>query len=294
MGSILAVNKLKQELVSSGNKPKLILKEITFEVPQGSLTGFIGVNGSGKTTTIKTLLDFIHPTSGEIDFFGQRGLSAELKQRIGFMPERPYFYDFLTGEEFLELHWKLRGGASDSQFNERCTQTLQAVDLERGRKLRLRQFSKGMLQRIGIAQAILHKPELLILDEPMSGLDPDGRFLIKNIIRKLHSSGTTIFFSSHLLQDMEELCDRLVIIDQGNIIFEGAIQELIARRQEVFQVSWIPGQSQQPTQAEVPAETLQQKIDQLRSEKAQIIGVSPRRISLEEAFIVLRQEREQS
>jgi len=290
--NILNVSELKQELVSAGTKPKLVLKGINFSIPKGSLTGFIGVNGAGKTTTIKSLLNFIHPKSGTIKFFGETGLSKISRQRLGFMPERPYFYDFLTGKEFLALHWKLHGLSTDQLFEYRCDEVLKQVDLERGKNLRLRQFSKGMLQRIGIAQSIIHKPELLILDEPMSGLDPDGRFLIKSIIRKLHNSGTTIFFSSHLLQDMEELCTRLVIIEQGEIIYEGSLNDLGAQRQDEYLILAQNLESSVTQEFHCSRSVLQNKIDQLRVDKLEILNVSQRKISLEEAFILLRKRRE--
>lgn len=292
MNNALSISDLKQELVSPGGKPKLVLKGLNFSIPKGSLTGFIGVNGAGKTTTIKTLLNFIHPKSGKIEFFGGLGLSQSSRQRIGFMPERPYFYDFLTGQEFLALHWKLHGLSIDRVFFARCDEVLKQVDLERGKNLRLRQFSKGMLQRIGIAQSIMHKPEFLILDEPMSGLDPDGRVLIKSIIRNLHASGTTIFFSSHLLQDMEELCTGLVIIDQGEIIYEGSLTDLGSQRQDDYMIVSKNPMSQETHEWQGTQSELQAKIDQLRSEKFEILNVSKKKISLEEAFILLRKRRE--
>ncbi len=292
MTNALRVVDLKQELVSSGAKPKLVLKGLSFSIPKGSLTGFIGVNGAGKTTTIKALLAFIHPQSGQIEFFGQPGLSHSSRQRLGFMPERPYFYDFLTGREFLALHWKLRGLPMNQFFESRCEEVLKQVDLERGKNLRLRQFSKGMLQRIGIAQSIIHKPEFLILDEPMSGLDPDGRFLIKNIIRNLHSSGTTLFFSSHLLQDMEELCTKLVIIDQGEIIYEGSPTELRAQRQDDYFIGAKNPASQEMKELYCSQTELQFKIDQFRKEGYEVLNVSQKKINLEEAFILLRKRRE--
>jgi ABC-2 type transport system ATP-binding protein len=292
MEPILKVTNLKQDLANPGGNPKLVLKGLNFEIPTGSLTGFIGVNGAGKTTTIKALLNFIFPSSGSIEFFGESGLTDLVRLKIGFMPERPYFYDFLTGREFLELHWRLRGRTVNSEFEQRCNEVLKQVDLERGKKMRLRQFSKGMLQRIGIAQAIIHKPDLLILDEPMSGLDPDGRVLIKNIIRNLNRSGTTIFFSSHLLQDMEELCDRLVIIDQGIIIYQGSLSQLGAGRQEEFEIGWKPTDSDRVERGLYSSADLQPKIDELRSRKWEIVQISQKKISLEDAFILLRKHRE--
>lgn len=200
-------------------KPRHVLKDVTFSLPAGETTGFVGSNGSGKTTSIKCMLDFMSPDSGEIHFFG-KPLDIPAKKKIGYLPERPYLYEFLTGMEFLRLHWNL---VQDSQkdFLERAKEALKRVDLFDARDKKLRQYSKGMLQRVGIAQAILNKPDLLILDEPMSGLDPDGRGLVKDILRDEAQRGTSLFFSSHLLQDMEELCSHLVVINHGRIIYDG-------------------------------------------------------------------------
>jgi ABC-2 type transport system ATP-binding protein len=209
-------------------KDKHVLRSLSFSVPANKTTGFIGVNGAGKTTTIKCLFDFIRPDSGHIEFFGEKNLTAAVKRRIGYLPERPYYYEFLTAMEFLNFHWKLAevgGGAGRDNFEKRAHEVLEEVGLIKAKDRRLRAFSKGMLQRIGMAQALLCRPEFLILDEPMSGLDPDGRVLIKDIIRDEQKNGTSIFFSSHLLNDMDELCDHLVVIDDGQLIFQGPLNE---------------------------------------------------------------------
>jgi ABC-2 type transport system ATP-binding protein len=200
-------------------KPRQVLKDVSFSLPSGETTGFVGSNGSGKTTSIKCMLDFMRPDSGEILFFGKQ-LDLSAKRRIGYLPERPYLYEFLTGMEFLRLHWNLVQD-SEKDFVGRAHEALKRVDLFDARDKKLRQYSKGMLQRVGIAQAILNKPDLLILDEPMSGLDPDGRGLVKDILRDEAKRGTSLFFSSHLLQDMEELCSHLVVINKGSILYDG-------------------------------------------------------------------------
>jgi ABC-2 type transport system ATP-binding protein len=198
---------------------KKALKEVAFSLPKGSATGFIGVNGAGKTTTLKCLLGFLSPDQGQIEFDSGRQNFDQFRKYLGYLPERPYFYDFLTTVEFLKFHWELSGGGPG--FVDRKNEVLRKVDLLQTGDKRLRAFSKGMLQRIGLAQALLRRPELLILDEPMSGLDPDGRWLVKEILREERGRGTTLFFSSHLLADMEELCDRLLVIEDGQILFEG-------------------------------------------------------------------------
>jgi ABC-2 type transport system ATP-binding protein len=201
-----------------------ILRGISFRVRKGKVTGFVGANGSGKTTTLKCLLGFIFPDSGEVRFFEGGSLGTQALKRIGFFPERPYLYEFLTAGEYLHMHWDLSGGGAG--FEPARDRVLKEVNLLGVENRRMRSFSKGMLQRIGIAQAILRRPEFLILDEPMSGLDPDGRLLMKDILRHLHKEGTSIFFSSHLLHDLEELCDDLIIIEKGELLFTGELKEL--------------------------------------------------------------------
>lgn len=209
-------------------KPHQVLKGLSFEIQKGRTTGFIGVNGAGKTTTLKCALGFVTPDQGEITFFGQGPLSSNLKERIGYLPERPYYYDFLTASQFLKFHWDLAGGKDG--FSKRAHEVLDKVNLKDVFDRRLRSFSKGMLQRIGMAQALLKNPEFLILDEPMSGLDPDGRILIKEIIQEEKKKGTTLFFSSHLLGDMDELCDDLVAIDQGVLVYQGPLKDFAQDR----------------------------------------------------------------
>lgn len=218
--AILEVKKLNKTFPGGlFEKPRHVLKDVTFALPEGETTGFVGSNGSGKTTSIKCMLDFMRPDSGEILFFG-KPLDLNAKRRIGYLPERPYLYEFLSGMEFLRLHWNLVQD-SEKDFIDRAHEALKRVDLFEARDKKLRQYSKGMLQRVGIAQAILNKPDLLILDEPMSGLDPDGRGLVKDILRDEAKRGTSLFFSSHLLQDMEELCSHLVVINKGAVIYDG-------------------------------------------------------------------------
>lgn len=220
--AILEVKKLNK-IFPGGlfEKPRHVLKDVTFSLPEGETTGFVGSNGSGKTTSIKCMLEFMRPDSGEILFFG-KPLNLAAKTRIGYLPERPYLYEFLTGIEFLKLHWNLVQ-ESNKDFLERAHEVLKRVDLFDSRDKKLRQYSKGMLQRVGIAQAIINKPDLLILDEPMSGLDPDGRGLVKDILRDEAKRGTSLFFSSHLLLDMEELCSHLVVINKGVVLYDGEL-----------------------------------------------------------------------
>lgn len=208
-------------------KQTQILHNIDFYVKEGQTTGFVGANGSGKTTSLKCLLEFIFPESGEILFFNEK-LNQKIKKKIGYLPERPYYQEFLTGMEFLKFHWRLRGSSS-LNFIEEASAALKKVDLYDVRDKRIRSFSKGMMQRIGLAQAIMGNPELLILDEPMSGLDPDGRLMVKDILSEQKKKGITIFFSSHLLQDMEELCTELLLIHKGQVLYNGEMKSFVSQ-----------------------------------------------------------------
>ncbi|WP_347357051.1 ABC transporter ATP-binding protein [Bdellovibrio sp.] len=231
--AVLSIEKLNKTFKGGlFEKDRHVLRDVSFALPEGQTSGFVGSNGAGKTTTIKCIFDFIRPDSGIIHFFG-KPLTSESKTRVGYLPERPYLYEFLTGMEFLRLHWNLCYGASLKDFHERAHEALKKVDLFEAKDRRLRTYSKGMLQRIGIAQAILTRPDLLILDEPMSGLDPDGRAMVKDILREEQKRGVSLFFSSHLLQDMEELCSHLVVINRGQILYDGVLNSFMAEYQSL-------------------------------------------------------------
>jgi ABC-2 type transport system ATP-binding protein len=297
MENVLKLTEVIQEWVLPNRTKKRGLNGVSFNIPRGSLTGFVGVNGAGKTTTIKTMLDFIPKVSGDIKFFDDQTLSAQVRDKIGFLPERPYFYDFLTGKEFLLLHWTLHSKFKGKEFESRCDEVLQLVDLSRGKHVRLRQYSKGMLQRIGIAQSILHRPEFLIWDEPMSGLDPDGRYLVKQIMKTMHQQGTTIFFSSHLLQDMQELCDRLVVIDQGKILFKDNINLLMNSGWDQKELAW--ARKAQNGSAEIIKEIISQdklavRLEEIRVLNGEVLWIERHHWNLEVAFRNLRVDRERS
>ncbi len=194
---------------------KQVLRNISFEVYEGEVFGFLGPNGAGKTTTIKIITGLIKPDSGQVSIFGHPVDSLAAKRSIGFLPESPYFYEHLTGYEFLKVH-ALLGNQRD--YKERIVKLLKRVGLEDAVNMQLRKYSRGMLQRIGIAQALITEPNILVLDEPLTGLDPIGRKEIKDLILEQKEQGKTIFFSSHILPDAEEVCDRIGIIIDGEIV----------------------------------------------------------------------------
>jgi ABC-2 type transport system ATP-binding protein len=204
-----------------------VLADLSFGVGRNEIVGFLGPNGAGKTTTIKILNRLALPDGGTVKVLGEEvGRRPESRRRIGFMPEQPYFYEYLTGEEFLRLCGHLYG--MDRGRMARCIpEMLSRLGLSGAGGKTIRKYSKGMMQRLGLAQALLHDPELVILDEPMSGLDPMGRMEVRNLIRDLKTAGKTVLFSSHIVSDVEALCDRVVMIDRGRKVAEGSVEGLM-------------------------------------------------------------------
>ena len=209
-----------------GLRKKRILDGISFRVREREIFGFIGPNGAGKTTTLKVLMGLIRATSGAASILGHDVSEITFRRQIGFLPEQPYFYDYLTGREILRFYAKL-SGVSEEHRERRVAELLELVGLSASGKLRLRSYSKGMLQRIGVAQALVHDPQVVFLDEPMSGLDPVGRKEVRDIILRLRAEGKTVFMSTHILSDVEMVCDRVAIIVNGRIRYEGAIDEFL-------------------------------------------------------------------
>lgn len=208
-------------------RPKTALRGVDIQIEENEIFGYLGPNGAGKTTTIKAILGLIRHNSGRIKMFGKPFSQIELKQNLGYLPENPYFYTYLTAEETLDFYAQLFN-IPKKERRKRTTELLERVGMTKARNQVLRNFSKGMLQRIGIAQALINDPKLVILDEPMSGLDPIGRKEVRDIILDLKDEGKTIFFSSHILSDVEMICDRVAIISQGQIIQTGVLEEMLA------------------------------------------------------------------
>ncbi|MEH1934744.1 MAG: ABC transporter ATP-binding protein [Nostoc sp.] len=210
------------------NQKVVSLKNCSLTVYKGETFGLLGPNGAGKTTLLKLLLGIIRPTSGRGLLLGEPLGDRSVKQHIGYLPENPYLYDYLTGWEFLQLAAGLFQ-ISNSVQRQRIPQLLELVGLSQAdaRKKLLRRYSKGMLQRVGMAQALINEPELVFLDEPMSGLDPVGRYQMREIILALKAAGKTIFFNSHILSEVEQICDRIAILAQGELICSGSLNELL-------------------------------------------------------------------
>jgi ABC-2 type transport system ATP-binding protein len=205
------------------------LDRLTLDVEAGEVFGFLGPNGAGKTTTLKLLMQLVFPTGGHAEILGRPVGDRSVKQRIGYLPENPYFYDHLTAEELLVYYASLFG-IRGAERAARAGRLLDEVGVGAERRLQLRKFSKGMLQRVGIAQALINNPELVILDEPMSGLDPLGRRDVRTLILRLRDAGTTVFFSSHVLSDAEALCSRVAILAKGHLVAAGRLTDMLALR----------------------------------------------------------------
>jgi ABC-2 type transport system ATP-binding protein len=225
---ILAVQGLaKSYPMGFWRKKVRVLSDVAFAVYRNEIVGFLGPNGAGKTTTIKILNRLAFPDHGKVILFGEEVKGdSEFRHRIGFMPEQPYFYEYLTGGEFLRLCGHLCG-MSRVQTESRASELLRRVGLSNAGGTAIRKYSKGMMQRLGLAQALLHDPELVILDEPMSGLDPMGRMEVRGLIRELKAAGKTVFFSSHIVSDVEALCDRVIMLHKGRKVAEGRVEDLI-------------------------------------------------------------------
>jgi ABC-2 type transport system ATP-binding protein len=208
-------------------RPYRALDRLTLDVEPGEVFGFLGPNGAGKTTTLKLLMRLVFPTSGRAEILGRPAGDLDVRRRIGYLPEHPYFYDYLTAEELLGYFAGLFGIGGPERAR-RVSTLLDDVGIGAERRLQLRKFSKGMLQRVGIAQALLNEPELVIFDEPMSGLDPLGRRDVRSLILRLRDRGCTVFFSSHVLSDAEALCSRVAILAKGRLVTAGRLTDMLA------------------------------------------------------------------
>jgi ABC-2 type transport system ATP-binding protein len=282
-------------------RQKAGLQPLYLNVEQNEIFGFLGPNGAGKTTTLKLLLGLIFPTAGAARILGMDWREPKVKNLIGFLPEQPYFYDHLSAPELLEYYAQL-SGVPVAERKRRVAALLEKVKLADTGKLQLRKFSKGMLQRVGIAQAILHDPQVVILDEPMSGLDPMGRREVRDLIQSLKDEGKTIFFSTHILADAESLCDRVAVIHKGELRGVGVVSELVTSAENAnrTEVLWngAPGvitalaalgaeckTHGSSSRATLPVAKLDSALELIRSGRGQLISVTPVRATLEDYFI---------
>ena len=279
-------------------RPKRALHPLHLKVEDGEIFGFLGPNGAGKTTTLKMLMGLVFPTAGKARILGKEWTDPEVKAQIGFLPEQPYFYDYLTAHELLDYFGQL-SGIPGKDRKAKVEEMLHRVGLNDVKGMQLRKFSKGMLQRVGIAQAILHDPKVVFFDEPMSGLDPLGRREVRDLMEQLKQEGKTVFFSTHILSDAEALCDRVAIIHKGELRGEGAVEDLTAAVQGKVEVVWkgtqVPASMKalgaechvtgETVRAIVPENQQDAAIDAVRRERLHLISIIPLRTSLETYFV---------
>ncbi len=272
------------------------LRGLDLRVERGEIFGCLGPNGSGKTTTLKLLMGLIHPDAGRATILGQPLASQAWRARVGYLPEHPYFYDYLTAEEYLDYAGRLFGLDAPTRRTRR-ERLLAQVGLARSARVPLRRYSKGMLQRLGLAQALVNDPELVLLDEPMSGLDPIGRRLVRDLILDLRQQGKTVFFSTHILSDAETLCDRVAVLREGSLLKAGLLSEILDLDVAHVEVL-LTGLAQQALPAglgaaerlgerlrlRLPESQLSAALEAARAGGGRVLSVQPVRQSLEDFF----------
>ncbi|MFZ5877132.1 MAG: ABC transporter ATP-binding protein [Nitrospirota bacterium] len=288
------------KIYGGSRAPRTAVDGLSLTIPQGETFGFLGPNGAGKSTTIKVLVNLIFPTSGRALLLGMPVDDPLVRRRVGYLPENPTFYDYLTPEELLWFGGKA-SGMPTARIRERTARLLDVVDLARVRRQRLRTFSKGMLQRAGVALALVNDPEVVIFDEPMSGLDPLGRKLMADLIRGLKSEGKTVFFSSHILHDIEDLCDRVGIIVGGRLRRVATLADLASVeaggwrvvlrgtgepiRSRLAGLACTCSERAGLTEIQTPERDLVKLIDRLGGLQDGLISVAPLRPTLEEILL---------
>ncbi|MGH9509156.1 MAG: ABC transporter ATP-binding protein [Terriglobales bacterium] len=274
------------------------LKPLNLTVEEGEVFGYLGPNGAGKTTTLKLLMGIVFPTGGSAKILGLDMQDPRVKAQIGFLPEQPYFYDHLTAAELLDYYGEL-SGVSAAERRKRVPVLLERVGMADAADVQLRKFSKGMLQRVGVAQAVLHDPKVVFLDEPMSGLDPIGRREVRDLIEGLKHEGKTVFFSTHILSDAEALCDRVAILHEGELRGVGTVAELTAGSKGKVELLWhgtaamaavtaLGGECHatgETVRALVAEEKLDAAMDALRRAGGRLVSVTPVRSTLEDYFV---------
>jgi ABC-2 type transport system ATP-binding protein len=276
------------------------LDNLSLEVAEGEIFGFLGPNGAGKTTTIKLLMSLIFPTAGTARVCGRSIDDIRMHREVGYLPEQPYFYDYLTARELLDYFARFFG-FSPADRRGRVARSLERVGLSAAADVQLRKYSKGMLQRAGVAQAILHDPRVVFLDEPMSGLDPVGRREVRDIILELKNQGRTVFFSTHILSDAEMLCDRVAVLVGGKLQGIGSPEEIVSIEVRGMEILFemrdarpLPESLAREARRiggryriQVPEADLYAALDQLRDSRARILSVQPLRPTLEDYFLHL-------
>lgn len=308
MSTVISARGLSKSYRSGFWKTKSVaaLQNLNLEVQENEIFGYLGPNGAGKSTTLKLLMSLIYPSQGQVEILGRPAADLSIRREIGYLPENPYFYEYLTAEEFLTFY----AGLFDfdaSQTSARVERFLKLTGVYDARKLQLRKFSKGMIQRIGIAQALINDPKVIFLDEPMSGLDPIGRREVRDLILELKKQGRTVFFSTHILNDVETTCDRVAILNRGKLVGSGRLTDLFSK--EVRHVEMVVSnislaQLRQIAGNEVPVypsgvtyrlelnrnAALASLVSGIEQAAGIVVSVTPVRQTMEEYFFALLQQ----
>jgi ABC-2 type transport system ATP-binding protein len=278
---------------------------LSLEVEEGEIFGFVGPNGAGKSTTIKILCHLIRPTSGRVALMGKAVSDAAARRMVGYLPENPSFYDYLTGQELLAFNGTIHGMSTDA-IRERSRELLEMVELETSARRPIRTYSKGMVQRLGIAASLVHNPQVLVWDEPMSGLDPIGRKQTTDLMLDLRRQGKTLFFSTHILADVEQVCDRIGMIVHGELTYAGKVEQILSAAIEHYHVVFELGGSP-PTgvvdpyrpvirsgryHLDLPPSDFNQIMRRLLGEGAELVSIEPRRQRLEDIFVSLAKKKD--
>lgn len=298
---VRAENLVKDFRVGFGIRKRRVLSDVSFSAHEGEIFGFVGPNGAGKTTTLKVLLGLVRPTSGRASILGRDVAESEFRDQIGFLPENPYFYPFLTAREILDFYARLSGVEAPGRA-ARVDELLALVHLADAADARLKTYSKGMLQRVGVAQALIHDPQVVFLDEPMSGLDPIGRREVREVILALREAGKTVFMNTHILSDVEMICDRVAIIVKGAMRREGRLSELIGSGTHAAQIvaTGLPAAAAGEIEAlhgatlhglgdrieiQLPEKGLEHALATLLASGGRVVSVASLRPSLEDVFM---------
>jgi len=260
------------------------LKDLSLAIPTGEVFGFLGPNGAGKSTTIKTLMGLIRPTSGQVRLMGLDATDARSRLLVGFLPENPAFYDFLSAREYLQFVGRTFK-MEPALLKKRIEEVLERFDLVAAAKRPMRGYSKGMVQRLGLAQTLVHDPDLYILDEPMSGLDPLGRALVKDLIKELKQKGKTVFFSSHITSDVESVCDRVGIILKGELQTVESVDTLHKQGIEGYLVTYVEAENVEPQSVRLGVDELSDFLVAAAQKQRRILLVEPQRKDLEAFFL---------
>ena len=231
---MIRVNNIFKQFDSDAfKKPVEVLKGVSFELGPGKTIGFLGANGAGKTTLMKIMMGFIHQTSGKVEFSSELGKNhLDALKKIGYMPERPYFYPYLKGKDFIKYMGEL-SQLDSAELEKNAEYWGKRLKIDHAMDREIKGYSKGMLQRLGFMSALIHNPSIIILDEPLSGLDPLGRKEFKDVIKEIKNQGKTIFFSSHIVSDLEEVCDDVIFLKDGQIVYEGSLQEVYSKAGDI-------------------------------------------------------------